>query len=264
MFLAVCKRTGLDPFLKQIHAVMRFDKSANRKVMTIQVGIDGFRLLADRTGQYVPGREPSFTYDEKGNLVSATAYVKKYVAGEWHEVASTVRLAEFQGDSSFWRTMPHHQLGKVAEAHALRRAFPADLSGLYTPDEMAQADTPSLARVNMETGEVLEPGAPEDPERAELIQQYGRLKARAKAAGVSLQGLTREMTADEIRTMIAIAEPKLAAAEEAAPAADTAPAMVCSEAGCGKPLTKGQYEISLRAYNSPLCPDHQKGAERAA
>ncbi len=34
--------------------------------------------------------------------------------------------------------------------------------------------------------------------------------------------------------------------------------MLCSNPSCGKPLTKGQYEVSLRAYGRPLCPADQK------
>jgi phage recombination protein Bet len=147
LFLSVCERTGLDPLARQIHAVKRWDKSQNREVMAIQTGIDGLRLVADRTGRYAPGRDPAFTYDADGTLVSATSFVKKQTAdGTWHEVAASARLDEYQQTTksgeptSFWRRMPHVMLAKVAEALALRRAFPMELSGIYSSDEMQQAD----------------------------------------------------------------------------------------------------------------------------
>lgn len=141
LFLHACQRTGLDPFMKQIHAVKRGD------IMTIQTGIDGFRLIAERTGNYSPGREPTFVYDKDGELCSSTAYVKKRTLdGTWHEVAATAFFSEYcqktrdGNPTRFWKEMKHNQLAKCAEALALRKAFPADLSGLYTQEEMQQAD----------------------------------------------------------------------------------------------------------------------------
>lgn len=149
LFVMQAQRMGLDPFARQIHAVKRSTWNAttrqNEDRMTIQVGIDGLRLVADRTGRYAPGKEASFTYKD-GALVSATAYVLKLVAGTWHECASTAFWNEYAAlkrdgtPTQMWATKPHIMLAKCAEAAALRRAFPAELSGVYTDDEMAQAD----------------------------------------------------------------------------------------------------------------------------
>jgi phage recombination protein Bet len=38
-----------------------------------------------------------------------------------------------------WATMPHVMLAKCAEAQALRKGWPEDLSGIYAPEEMDQA-----------------------------------------------------------------------------------------------------------------------------
>ena len=78
--------------------------------------------------------------------MSATAFVKKRVGSEWHEVSGEVWYEEYKQTkkdgtvTAFWKKMPHVMLGKCAEAVTLRKAFPADLSGLNTTDEMGQAD----------------------------------------------------------------------------------------------------------------------------
>ena len=148
LFLHACQRTGLDPFMRQIYAVKRWDSISKRETMTIQTGIDGYRLIAERTGKYSPGREPTYQYDEKGNIISATAYVKKQTSdGTWHEVAATAFFNEYcqrtkEGKPTrFWMQLGHAMIAKCAEALALRKAFPGDLSGIYTKEEMLQADT---------------------------------------------------------------------------------------------------------------------------
>lgn len=147
LFIHVCKKTGLDPFMRQVYPVKRWDSALKREAMTIQVGIDGYRLIADRTGRYAPGRETTYTYDKDGNLHSATAYVKKQTNdGTWHEISATAFYSEYVGTTkdgsptTMWRTKKHIMLGKCAEANALRKAYPAELSGVYTSEEMSQAD----------------------------------------------------------------------------------------------------------------------------
>jgi phage recombination protein Bet len=146
LFVHACERTQLDPFMRQIHAVKRWDNTLKRESMTIQTGIDGYRLIAERTGCYSPGREPSYTYDANGNLESATAYVKKMTKdGTWHEVAATAFFEEYcqrnkeNRPIAMWQKMARNQLAKCAEALCLRKAFPAELSGIYTREEMEQA-----------------------------------------------------------------------------------------------------------------------------
>lgn len=135
LFSAVCKKTGLDPFMKQIYAVKRKDQ------MTIQTSIDGYRLIAERTGRYSPGRESTYCY-EGDKLICATSYVKKQTAdGTWHEVAASAYYDEYKPTYSnqFWDSKKHIMLAKCAESLALRKCFPNELSGLYSEDEMAQA-----------------------------------------------------------------------------------------------------------------------------
>lgn len=185
LFIHVCNRTGLDPFRNQIYAIKRKER------MTIQTGIDGFRLIAERTGKYSPGKEPSYAYDEQGKLVSATVYIKKQTPdGTWHEVSATAYwkeyVQEFGGKpSSFWLKMPHNQLAKCAEALVLRKAFPADFSGLYTTEEMAQADNDA----EIKAIEIEEDLKPEDvakyvsenwPKNSEMFVKYMEETIRTK------------------------------------------------------------------------------------
>lgn len=144
LFLHVCIKTGLDPFMKQIYSIRRRskDKFGNWiESQTIQTSIDGFRLIAERTKKYSPGKECTYCYDEKNNLISATSYIKKMtIDGTWHDVSATCFLSEYKpSNASFWDRMPHVMLAKCAETAALRKAFPAEMSGVYSDDEMAQA-----------------------------------------------------------------------------------------------------------------------------
>jgi len=135
LFLYVADKSGLDPLTKQIYFIKRGGK------MTIQTAIDGFRAIADRTGQYSSSDEPIF--EEIGNSpVKATVTVGKIVQGVVGKFTASARWSEYypeKGNTFMWDKMPNTMLGKCAEALALRKAFPAQLSGLYTGDEMDQA-----------------------------------------------------------------------------------------------------------------------------
>jgi phage recombination protein Bet len=137
LFISHCQRTGLDPLSRQIYCIKRGGKA------TIQVSIDGFRVIAERSGEYAGQSEPVFQYDGNGDLVCAKVTVFKWKVNTRYECATGVAfLKEYKQESGgLWNKMPHVMLAKVAEALALRKAFPQDLSGLYSPDEMSQAES---------------------------------------------------------------------------------------------------------------------------
>ena len=166
-FGMVCKRTGLDPFARQIHFIKRKGQVA------FQTGIDGYRVTAHRTLEHagtddtvfgeVGGIEVPAAGGKKRTIEhpkSATVTVYRIVQGQRCAFTATARWAEYypgEGDEGFmWRKMPYGQLGKCAEALALRKAFSAELAGVYTHEEMDQAGRGDGSSANAAPKNVIE------------------------------------------------------------------------------------------------------------
>jgi len=153
LFAMVATRSGLDPFAKQVYAIKRKGR------VTFQTGIDGYRSIAERTGEYDGQDEPEYgawIAEPFGHPESATVRVYRKDMG--HAVAATAFWDEYypgpagkvpgeHEQGQMWVKMPRVMIAKVAEALALRKAFPWDpnrgrgIGGdLYTSEEMAQAD----------------------------------------------------------------------------------------------------------------------------
>lgn len=147
LFLHACKHTGLDPLMKQIYAIKRWSQADQREVMSFQVGIDGFRLIADRTKLYAGSDDAIFSGVAKQDDFKATVTIWKLVNGERCAFTASARWPEYVQTkrdgtpTKFWQQMPFGQLGKCAEGLALRKAFPMELSGIYTHEEMEHLDS---------------------------------------------------------------------------------------------------------------------------
>jgi phage recombination protein Bet len=140
LFAYACQRTGLDPFSKQIYAIRRSGR------MTIQAGIDGLRAIAERTGE-LDGSHTEWCGDDgqwsdvwisaKPPAAAKTTIWRK---GSSHPFTGVARFADYNAGQGLWSKMPAAMIAKCSEALALRKAFPANLSGVYSTDEMEQAE----------------------------------------------------------------------------------------------------------------------------
>lgn len=177
LFLYTATQRGLNPLLKQIYCIHRGGK------MSLQTGIDGYRLIANRTGK-LKGIERGVKYNEKGELY---AWAKVYRSDWTHPAYEEVALKEYRGNTPTWSNMPETMLKKVAEAAALRMAFPEDLSGLYTQDEMDQADNPAPGPVSRQ--EVVDAA-----QRVHQVRDIGvEEQKKIKEIGAAIKSLMKEL-----------------------------------------------------------------------
>ncbi|HEY2851118.1 MAG TPA: phage recombination protein Bet [Gemmatimonadaceae bacterium] len=154
LFVHQCERTGLDPFAKQIYCLKRRTKDEETQqwidAMVTQVGIDGFRLVAQRTGEYRGQKAPVF-YDPAGNgrevwldpkkppVACKVGVLREGFDEPLYAIAMYDEYVQKKRDGNpnkQWKEKPTVMLAKCAEALALRKAFPHELSGLYTDDEI--------------------------------------------------------------------------------------------------------------------------------
>ena len=154
VFIHQVRRLRLDPLARQIYCQHRWNKKQSCHVMSIQTSIDGFRLIAERTNHYAGQLGPFWCGQDREWMdvwVEKTPPTAAKVAAlrdDFKEPLWSVARFDAYADKrdnkpqQMWATMPDLMIAKCAEALALRRAFPQELSGLYTGDEMQQAGEP--------------------------------------------------------------------------------------------------------------------------
>lgn len=211
VFMHYCQRTGLDPFTRQIYMIGRNVRQGNQWVTrwTIQTAIDGARLIArraaDRDGSTYSTSGP-FWCGTDGKWVdvwlkptppAAAKYVVHYKGGDFTGVVryDAYKAVNKKGEViGLWGKMADTMLAKCAEALALRKAFPQDLSGLYVSEEMQQADSNQPQATQQEPQTV-----PPQSQPAPQPQLLNQAQIDGIQAGMSELGLTAVKAAEGIR-----------------------------------------------------------------
>ncbi len=204
MFLTQAKMTGLNPFKNQCRPVIRMAKRGNstERVMTFQTGIDGYRAIAHRSKVFagidaveydtIEGQHPEFAKVTVYKVVQGLRVSFSAIAF-WHEYLPKIESMRFM-----WNKMPKHMLAKVAEALALRKAFPEDLSGVFIDEEMSvamgteiKADFEEVPKVDKPTNPDLKKAKP----KAEKSKEDDKKEEKAETKKASeLDPLTMDKT----------------------------------------------------------------------
>jgi len=185
LFLEACRSYGLDPFRKQIHAVVYSKDNPDKRKMTIIVSRDGLRVLAHRCRDYRPASEPAqiiYDVDHKGptnpkGIVSATVRLwKQDNRGEWYPVIGEAYWDEYApvadewafdeesrkrkptgkktlDASGNWAKMPIVMITKCAESQALRAGWPETFGNIHAEEEMERVTVAATASEALEAHE---------------------------------------------------------------------------------------------------------------
>lgn len=201
-----CKARKLDILKKPCHIVpmqvtlsgQRDNNGNDRKIWrdVIMPGIYEQRITAFRTGQMAGQDEPVFGNTVAFKGIEAPEWcrvtVYRFINGErcafshteyFSEACSTTRDGSL---NSMWRKRPRGQLAKCAEAGALRKAFPDELGGVITADEVNEEPINQHSAATPDNGTTVI-----DTQSVELItpEQIKEIENLVEVTGSNLAGL---------------------------------------------------------------------------
>lgn len=206
MFREMCKGTGLNPFKREIWFIK------TKGGVQMMTGVNGFHEIANKHPQYdgleivygpeiqveLPKEVKGITSIYTFEWIECRVYRKDRThpmvwRAFWREYAQD--LVSFRGHLTNWAKMPSVMLAKCAESMALRKAFPQELNGLYSAEEMG--DAYSLSAVNANGGNTA------------LQEKYAAVKAdtiEVEAVEEEVDELTQEEPELEEWEAVAMAE----------------------------------------------------------
>lgn len=155
LFIGMCKANGLNPFDRDCYLIKYGSNSPAAMVTAEKVFLkraqhhpdfDGLQagiiVIEIETGKMIE-REGTFYIPEEEKLVGG--WCKVYLKGRRMPSYESVSLSEYIGRkkdgtvNEQWAKRPATMIRKVARVHALKEAFPSDLGGLYSPEEIEEA-----------------------------------------------------------------------------------------------------------------------------
>lgn len=205
LFIQQCERTGLDPFARQIYSIERSSNKNGKyiKVRQTQISIDGERLIAERTGKYGGQLGPYWCGNDgvwkevwlspQPPAAAKVGVIKTTFKEPMWGVAVFSEYCQKTNDgklTKMWAEKPSIMIAKCAEALALRKAFPQELSGLYTTEEMDKANEEDI---NIAKPEIKTPKPEPLPEPEQEI---------IEGEAIEIKEPEEENTFDEIQFLI--------------------------------------------------------------
>jgi len=152
LFVKACQATGLNPFKKEVWFIKV------KGAVQIMTGINGYYAIANRHPKF-DGIETEIV-EENGKVIKAIARV--YRKDRSRPMVAEAYMQEYAKNYGNWKTMPRVMIGKCAESTALRKAFPQEMNGTYTEEEMPDKFSKSAkAFYDEPTGQEVMPKEPE-------------------------------------------------------------------------------------------------------
>lgn len=132
---------GLQDFLeKNVYALPFKNWKDDTQEYSLATSIDYARKVADATGKSAGITAPVYDSQDDGDVACSITAKKVLEGGAIGDFTATVFFKEFDTSKNLWKSKPKMMIAKVAEMHALRKAFPKQLSQIYVEEEFEKKE----------------------------------------------------------------------------------------------------------------------------